>query len=61
MKTAKELAFKAYIQFYNLHPDEMGERFEHWWRDNYIDGEYKDSFQPKHNVYVDGERYIQAE
>ena len=61
MKTAKALAFKAYSQFYSLHPDEMDERFESWWRVNYIDGDHKDSFQPRHNVYVDGERYIQAE
>ena len=90
MRTAKDLAFKAYcdalkfacykinkktnspdeLRFtdlgdvfteLNIDGTELKERFENWWSQNFIGGEHKDSFNPQHNVYVNGHRYIKAE
>ncbi|MFA5207534.1 MAG: hypothetical protein WC428_02640 [Candidatus Paceibacterota bacterium] len=70
MTTAKDLAWKAYNDgMKHINPDycnkytetEQKQRFEHWWSDNFIYGEHKDSFRPEINVYVGNKRYIQAE
>jgi len=65
MTTAKELAYKAYCDSLRRIGtiDELIVRpyFEGWWSEWYGTEEHKDSFYPKHNVYVDGKRYIQAE
>jgi hypothetical protein len=64
MTTAKELAYKAYC-FKNPLPADWNEsdraqHFESWWSENYnnVDGT---RFYNKHNVYLDGKRFIQAE
>lgn len=70
MKTAKDLAWKAYVanlpkdQF--LVPDikgcaEIRERFENWWTQNVYNKEHRDSFEPVLSVFIEGKRYIQAE
>ncbi len=61
MTTAKELTFKAYSLGYKGKPEELNERFNNWWEEWFIRQEHKDSFYHKHNVYIDGKRYIQAE
>lgn len=70
MKTAKELAHKAYFDVYlnesHKHPKfinvgKLEERFENWWSEWYSRNDHKDCFDPKHNVYIDGKKYIQAE
>ena len=60
MKTAKDLAWKAYQQHCSLELVEMGERFENWWSDNYGNRDTT-KFITEHNVYVEGRKYIQAE
>lgn len=69
MTTAKELALKAFtdalkrtnIPKGDMPEHEIKERFENWWSEWYGRDEHKDSFYHKHNVYLDGKRYIQAE
>ena len=66
MKTAKELARKAHKDAYELaiyktmNESELAERFENWWSDNYGNRD-STKFTPKHNIYVESKRYIQAE
>ncbi len=66
MKTAKELAYKAYCHWITMDTEEeLGDneikaRFENWWSEWYYPG-HRDSFHHEHNVYIDGKRYIQAE
>jgi len=58
MKTAKDLAFKAFkhniFHFNNM-------KFESWWTEYYSKQEHEDSFEPELSVFIDGKRYIQAE
>ena len=61
MKTAKEIAFKAYSLGYKGKPNELNERFENWWSEWFHGQTHKDSFYHEHNVYINGKRYIQAE
>jgi hypothetical protein len=66
MKTAKELAYKAYYDAtaHSFRIDDeitLKERFENWWIEHYVRGDHKDSFHHEHNVYVDGKRYMQVE
>ena len=66
MTTAKELAFRAYADgmqiCYPVKIDEndIRERFELWWSMNYGNSDTT-KFYHKHNVYVDGSKYIKAE
>ena len=60
MSTAKELAWEAYQQYCSLDEQEMRERFENWWSDNYGNRDAI-QFNPEYNVYIEGRRYIQAE
>jgi hypothetical protein len=67
MKTAKDLAYKAFRQYYTPLPKndieimEMKEQFENWWRMNYHDNEHRDHFQAEHFVLINQKVYIQAE
>lgn len=69
METAKELAFKAYchnnMDLMSGNPNDREERikiqFENWWSRFYTGDNYQSGMNHKHNVYVDGKRYIQAE
>lgn len=68
MTTAKDLAWKAYLDAFKVIgtvTDEglpnVRERFENWWSEWYSREEHRDGFYHEHNVYVDGKRYIQAE
>ena len=68
MRTAKELAFKAFMTNVIVNPNEADfdmmlwrERFESWWSEYYIRAEHKDGFYCEHNLYIDGHRYIKAE
>ena len=65
MKTAKDLAFKAYrvhIKEYDPIPTaETKNSFEHWWNFWYNDNNQEDWFSPELSVFIDGKRYIQAE
>ena len=66
MKTAKELAYKAYMDGMQkavpvkINPDEIMEGFENWWSNNYGNSDTT-KFNAEHNVYVENRRYIQAE
>jgi hypothetical protein len=65
MKTAKEIAFKAYCA--NLPKDvdyataDLQIRFDNWWGEWFHRGEHRECFYHKHDLYLDGKRYIQAE
>ena len=68
MKTAKDLAYKAYCdalkKIGTIDEAIIRPAFESWWsewysRESFL--EHKDRFYHVHNVYVDGKRYIQAE
>ena len=65
MTSAKELAWKAYsdneygIKGF-LVKEEVMERFENWWSNNF-GNKYSTKFNPEHDVYVNGQRYIRAE
>lgn len=69
MKTAKELAWKAYCDGMKyVNPDyvnefnvsDLRERFENWWSDNYGNRDAT-RFHSEINIYVELRRYIQAE
>ena len=69
MKTAKELAWKAYLDAFKaigtVTDDEetmsnIKERFENWWSNNYGNRDTV-QFNPTYNVYIEGRKYIQAE
>ena len=67
MNTAKELAWKAYLDAFkaigtvtdDAIPN-VKERFENWWSENYGNVSAI-NFYNEHNVYIDGRRFIQAE
>ena len=66
MTTAKELAYKSYcdsLKVFGTIIDEsiVAARFELWWSEWYTRAEHKEGFYHKHNVYIDGKAYIQAE
>jgi hypothetical protein len=67
MKTAKDLAFKAYrshIKEYGNNPTaETENSFECWWNYNFANkiSNYDDLFCSELDVFIDGKRYIQAE
>ena len=73
MRTAKELAFKAYCEglmdgmiskFEDLSPDDQAKaenRFENWWSEHYVRAEHKDGFNSEHFVMIDRSVYIKAE
>jgi hypothetical protein len=66
MKTAKDLAYKAYcdsIKEIGTITDEgkIKERFENWWKEWYHREDHKDSFHHVHSVFIDLKSYIQAE
>jgi len=65
MMTAKELAWKAYLDSLKVIgtvTDEsiVRERFENWWSDNYGNRDTT-KFNPEHNVFIENRRYIRAE
>lgn len=72
MSTAKELAWKAYvdgilddmmIKFERLSSDDqvrIRTKFENWWSDNYGNRDTT-KFNPEVNIYIENRRYIQAE
>ena len=67
MKTAKDLAFKAYCEaarkakegYFDKYTPK--ERFESFWSEWYGRQEHKDSFNSEHFVMIDRRVYIQAE
>ena len=69
MKTAKELAKKAFCDAVKLQNENQGyfeqftpeERFEGWWREWSSSGEHKDSFFHELDVFIGPKRYIKAE
>ena len=74
MKTAKELAFKAYCDALIVadpkfkedwagddYDAKIREAFENWWASYYHRQEHKDSFHVEISVFIEGKRYIQAE
>jgi hypothetical protein len=70
MKTAKDLAYKAWrdaIKFVdksyleNSEETAIKERFENWWKEWFYREDHKDCFHPEHNIFINGKRYIQAE
>lgn len=70
MTTAKDLAYKAWrdaISFVdksyleNSEETAIRQRFENWWSEWFNREEHKECFYHKHNIYIDGKRYIQAE
>jgi hypothetical protein len=67
MKTAKDLAWKAYLDGMQkdypvkIDENEIKERFENWWKEWYYHREHKNSFNPEFSVFIEGKRYIQAE
>ena len=66
MTTAKELAYKAYMDGMQkatpvkIHPDEIMEGFENWWSNNYGNRDTT-KFTPELSVFIDGKRYIRTE
>jgi hypothetical protein len=68
MKTAKEIAFKAFMENVIVNPNEgdldmmlWKARFESWWSEWVTRGDHKDKFTPELSVFIEGKRYIQAE
>jgi hypothetical protein len=67
MRTAKDLAFKAYLSGMQkttpvkIEEDEIRERFESWWSEHYVRAEHKDGFNAELFVMIDLKVYIQAE
>jgi len=62
MKTAKDLAFKAFYDGVHLkRKNSLKERFENWWSEWYYKQEHNDCFDSKLSVFIDGKRYIQAD
>ena len=70
MRTAKDLAWKAYNDGLKIvNPDycnefnasQRRERFENWWDEHYVRAEHKDGFNAEHFVMIDRKVYIQAE
>ena len=67
MRTAKDLARKAYLDGMQkvtpvkIEKDEIRERFENWWDEHYVRAEHKDGFNSEHFVMIDLKVYIQAE
>ena len=68
MKTAKEIAYKAFC--HNMgepHNDlpwtelEKQERFNNWWSEWYHGSDHKDCFNSEHFVIIDRKIYIKAE
>jgi hypothetical protein len=67
MKTAKDLAKKAFCDAVKM--DREGwfkrftpkERFESWWDEWYSKNEHKDYFDSELSVFIELKRYIQAE
>jgi hypothetical protein len=66
MKTAKELARKAYLDGMQkatpvkIDESEISERFENWWSDNYGNRDTT-KFVNEVNIFVELRRYIKAE
>lgn len=65
MTTAKDLAWKAYLDAFKVigtvtDESNIKERFENWWSENYGNRDAT-KFRPEHNIYVENRRYIQAE
>jgi hypothetical protein len=68
MRTAKELAFEAFMVNVIINPNEADFdmmlwkiRFENWWNEYYVRGEHKNGFNAEHFVMIDRKVYIQAE
>ena len=68
MRTAKDLAFKAFMTNVIVNPNEADfdimlwrERFENWLSEYYVRGDHKDGFNSEHFVMIDRKVYIQAE
>ena len=65
MRTAKEIAFKAFC--HNLPKDtdfstaSLQMKFDNWWSEWFHSGEHRGCFYPEHNIFVEGHRYIKAE
>jgi hypothetical protein len=65
MSSAKELAWKAYLDSIKAIADVINEsiireRFENWWSNNYGNRDTT-MFNTEYDVYVNGHRYIRAE
>jgi hypothetical protein len=60
METAKDLAFKLW-EHTKDGKIPTKEHFENWWSQWVYIKDHKDSLEPKHNVYVDGHRYIKLD
>jgi hypothetical protein len=67
MRTAKELAFKAYLTGMQkatpvkIEEGEIREVFENWWSEYYVRGDHKDGFNSELFVMIDRSVYIKAE
>jgi hypothetical protein len=68
MRTAKELAFKAFMANVIVNPNEADfdmmlwkTRFENFWSEYYVRAEHKDGFNSEHFVMIDRSVYIKAE
>ena len=60
METAKDLAFKMWKDTRDENIPTI-DHFESWWSQWVYIKDHKDSLEPKHNVYVDGHRYIRLD
>jgi hypothetical protein len=58
METAKDLVFKMWKEAKKVPTQE---HFENWWSQWVYVKDHKDSLEPKHNVYIDGHRYIKLD
>jgi hypothetical protein len=60
METAKDLALKVWNDA-TEGKIPTKEHFEGWWSQWVYKKDHRDSLEPKHNVYVDGHRYIKLD
>ena len=60
METAKDLALKAWNDA-TEGKIPTKEHFENWWHQWVYIKDHRNSLEPKHNIYVDGHRYIKLD
>ncbi len=66
MTTAKELAFKAFLEnidgsLAKEEPSNLKERFENWWGIWFHTENHRECFYDVNTVIINGVRYIKAE